>query len=256
MNLGLEGKRFVVGGGSKGLGRAVAQALVEEGARVLLVSRDADALARAAAELGERAEAHAADLSDPAGIDSVVSRVTAEPGGLDGILVNHGGPPGGDALELTDEQWAAAFQLVVGGPIRLLRALVPHLNDGAAVLFITSVSVRQPIQGLDSSNVLRPGVAALAKCLARELAPRVRVNTLAPGRFDTERVRWLDERRAEALGITIEEQQAGAASAIPLGRYGEPIELGRVAAFLLSPAASYVSGVSLQVDGGLVTAVP
>jgi 3-oxoacyl-[acyl-carrier protein] reductase len=256
VNLGLDGRRFVVGGGSKGLGRAVAEALVAEGAQVLLVSRGADALARTAAELGERAEAHAADLSDSAGIDSVVARVAAEPGGLDGILVNHGGPLAGDALDLSDEQWAAAFQLVLGGPIRLLRALLPHLNDGASILFITSVAARQPIPGLDSSNVLRPGVTALAKCLSRELAPRVRVNTLAPGRFDTERVRWLDERSAEAAGIPLEAQQAKAASAIPLGRYGEPIELGRVAAFLLSPAASYLSGVSLQVDGGLVTAVP
>jgi len=252
MNLGLEGKRFVVGGGSKGLGRAVAEVLVAEGAHVLLVARDADALAQAASDLGPRAEPFPADLSNPADIDRLAASVDA----LDGILVNHGGPLAGDALDLSDEQWAAAFQLVLGGPIRLLHAVVPRLNDGASILFITSVAARQPIPGLDSSNVLRPGVTSLAKCLSRELAPRVRVNTLAPGRFDTERVRWLDERSAEAVGITLAEQQAKAASAIPLGRYGEPIELGRVAAFLLSPAASYVSGVSLQVDGGLVTAVP
>ena len=252
MNLGLEGKRFVVGGGSKGLGRAVAEVLVAEGAHVLLVARGTDALAQAVSELGPRAEACPADLSSPADIDRLAASVET----LDGILVNHGGPLAGDALDLSDEQWAAAFQLVLGGPIRLLRALLPHLNDGASILFITSVAARQPIPGLDSSNVLRPGVTALAKCLSRELAPRVRVNTLAPGRFDTERVRWLDERSAEAAGIPLEAQQASAASAIPLGRYGEPIELGRVAAFLLSPAASYVSGVSLQVDGGLVTAVP
>jgi len=250
VNLGLDGKRFVVGGGSKGLGRAVAEVLVAEGAHVLLVARGTDALAQAASELGPRAEPFAADLSKPADIDRLAASVEA----LDGILVNHGGPLAGDALDLSDEQWAAAFQLILGGPIRLLRALVPQLSDGASILFITSVAARQPIPGLDSSNVLRPGVTALAKCLSRELAPRVRVNTLAPGRFDTERVRWLDERSAEAAGVPLKAQQANAASAIPLGRYGDPIELGRVAAFLLSPAASYLTGVALQVDGGLVTA--
>jgi 3-oxoacyl-[acyl-carrier protein] reductase len=252
VNLGLEGRLIVVGGASKGLGRATAQALVEEGARVVCVSRDAEALARTVAELGEQATAFPADLSAPADIDRLASSLES----LDGILVNSGGPPGGDALELTDEQWEASFRLLVGGPIRLLRALVPRLTDGASILFVTSSSVRQPIPKLDSSNVLRPGVAALAKCLARELGPRVRVNTIAPGRFATDRVRSLDEARAAAAGITPDEQVVQMSKTIPLGRYGQPIELGRVAAFLLSPAASYVSGEAVQVDGGYVTAIP
>jgi len=138
----------------------------------------------------------------------------------------------------------------------LLRALVPRMNDRAAILFVTSSSVRQPIPNLDTSNVLRPGVAALAKCLARELGPEIRVNSLAPGRFDTDRVRSLDESRAGAAGITTEQQRGETSHTIPLGRYGEPAELGRVAAFLLSPMASYLSGASVQIDGGMVTAVP
>ena len=140
--------------------------------------------------------------------------------------------------------------------MRLLRALVPHMNDGASVLFITSTSVREPIKDLDSSNVLRPGVAALVKCLAKELGPRVRVNSMAPGRIDTARSRSVDEARAAGFGIPTEEQRRNVSEGIPLGRYGEPAELGRAAAFLLSPAASYITGVSLQVDGGLVSAVP
>jgi 3-oxoacyl-[acyl-carrier protein] reductase len=187
----------------------------------------------------------------------VADAVDAEFGGrLDGLVINAGGPPAGKALELSDEQWLASYQLLIGGPLRLLRALVPKINDGGAILFITSTSVRQQIANLDSSNVLRPGVAALAKALARELAPRIRVNSLAPGRFDTDRIRSLDAGRAKALGISQEEVTAASSKEIPFGRYGEPIELGRFGAFLLSPAASYVSGLAAHVDGAMVTALP
>ena len=250
MILGLEGKSFVVGGASRGLGRAIAGQLVAEGARVLLVSRDADAIQEVAQELGEQASPCVADLSKPSDIDAVAEASTRLDG-LDGILVNAGGPPFGPTLELSD-----AFRILIGGPVRLLRALVPRMNEGASVLFITSSSVRQPIQNLDTSNVLRPGVAALAKCLANELGPSIRVNTLAPGRIDTARSRSLDQSRAQALGVSVEEQRRNVSEGIPLGRYGKPEELGRVAAFLLSPAASYITGVSLQVDGGMVQAIP
>jgi 3-oxoacyl-[acyl-carrier protein] reductase len=252
VNLGLDGKIFVVGGASKGLGRGVAEALLAEGASVLLVSRDP---ASAAAELGDRAIPCSADLETVEGIETVV-RAAKGLGGLDGMLVNSGGPPPGDVLGTEDERWDLAFRLLVGNPIRLIRTLRPELREGSSILFVTSSSVRVPIPGLATSNVLRPGVAALVNLLAVELGPSIRVNSIAPGKIDTARSRSVDERRAAAENVPIEEVRARSSSSIPLGRYGDAAEFGRVAAFLLSPAASYVSGAAIQVDGGYVTATP
>lgn len=154
MKLGIEGKSYIVGGASKGLGRAVAEALVEEGAHVLVVSRDP---AAAAAELGPAAVACAADLETVEGIEAVVAAARGL-GGIDGILVNSGGPPPGDVLGTEDSAWEMAFRLLVGNPIRLVRALRPELRDGASILFVTSSSVRIPIPGLATSNVLRPAI--------------------------------------------------------------------------------------------------
>jgi 3-oxoacyl-[acyl-carrier protein] reductase len=252
MNLELEGKTFVVGGGSKGLGLAVAEVLVEEGAHVLVVSRSPEQAAR---DLGEQAQPCAADLGTVEGIDAVAEAVRGL-GGIDGVLVNSGGPPPGDVLDVADEQWEDAYRLLIGNPIRLIRSLLPELRDPASILFVTSSSARVPITGLDTSNVLRPGAAALVKCLALELAPRVRVNSIVPGRIDTERVRFLDENRAKATGVSPQEQRVLNERTIAMGRYGEPIELGRAAAFLLSPAASYITGAAIQVDGGYIKAVP
>jgi 3-oxoacyl-[acyl-carrier protein] reductase len=257
MDLGLQDKIFVIGGGSKGLGRGVAQALVDEGARVLLVSRDDASLKQAVAELGSAAKTVAADMASPDTAEKVAAAVDREYGGhLDGIVVNAGGPPPGQALDLTDEQWLGSYQLLIGGPLRLLKLLVPKMTDGGAILFITSTSVRQSIGNLDTSNVLRPGVTALSKVLARELAPSIRVNSLAPGRFNTDRIRSLDSGRAKALGVSHEEVTAEASKEIPIGRYGEPIEFGRFGAFLLSPAASYISGLAAHADGAMLTALP
>lgn len=254
MDLGLAGRFFVVGGGARGLGRAVAAELVADGASVLLFGRDSDALSAACAEFGEGASWLDGDMADP----SFPARLRAEIGSraLDGMLLNAGGPPPGDALSLSDEQWRGAYELLIGGPLRLLREISPLFADGSSVVWIGSSSWRQTIPGLDASNAFRPGIAALVKVLSRELAPRVRFVGLAPGRIDTDRVRELDTARAERTGSTLEDERAASEATIPFGRYGTPEEFGRVAAFLLSPAASYVSGSTVQVDGGLITALP
>ena len=174
-----------------------------------------------------------------------------------GVLLNAGGgPPSASALGVSDEQWRDAFDLLVGGPLRLLRGLLPITQEGSSALFVTATSVRQPVPGLAVSNVLRPGVAALVKMLGQELAPAIRVNSLAPGRFDTAYVRRLEQVWAQESGVSEEEQRRTASARIPMGRYGSPQEFGRAATFLLSPAASYITGTSLQIDGGMVSAIP
>jgi 3-oxoacyl-[acyl-carrier protein] reductase len=255
MDLGLNGKRALIGGGSGGLGGAIAEALGAEGTLTGLVGRPGDKLEAAATRLGGLAVP--ADLSTPDGPGEAVAAAVAAFGGLDLLVVNSGGPPPGRFDELDEAAWQTAIDGTLWSAIRLLRAALPHLRAGhdPAILVVLSSSVREPIPGLTTSNLIRPGLAGLIKSVVDEIVP-VRINGLAPGRFATERIAQLDAARAASTNIAVEEIQRRTIERIPLGRYGDPVEFGRVAAFLLSPAASYVSGAIIPVDGGMIRALP
>ena len=247
MDLGLDGKVFVVTGGSRGLGRASAEVLRAEGAQVVLSARTPDAVEEAATALG--CVGVPGDMADAELPGRLVAAALSSYGRLDGALVSVGGPPQGAALSLSDEQWRDAFDSVFLGALRLARAVVDALPpEGGSLAFVLSTSVKAPIGGLAASNGLRPGLGMLAKTMADELGPRgVRVNGLLPGRVDTDRVRSLDGPDP-ATRITHEQ-------GIPLRRYGRPEEFGRIAAFVLSPAASFLTGAMIPVDGGALRAL-
>ena len=262
MDLGLKGKVALVSGASKGLGFAVAKALAAEGANVSISSRDQGAIEGAAkwieSETGSRVIAMAVDVRDKAAIERWVAHSAQTFGGIDALMTNSGGPPAGDAVSFDDAAWQDAAELLLFSTIRMIRATVPHLEKrgGGAILVSTSSSVKEPVPNLGLSTVLRASVSALSKTLALELAgKKIRVNQIIPGRIDTDRVRHLDEVNAKKAGITPEQAKAKAVSAIPWGRYGEPDEFGRVGAFLLSDAASYMTGATVQVDGGQIKSV-
>lgn len=248
MDLGLTDRVYVVTGGARGLGRATAEALVGEGACVVLSGRSQESLDSAVADLGERAVGIVADNAHPDTPARLADAAREHWNRLDGALVSVGGPPPGTVVDTTDEDWTRAFESVFLGGVRLGRELGAALGEGAALAYVLSTSVRSPIGGLATSNGLRPGLAMVAKQLADELGPRgIRVNGLLPGRIDTERVQELDARGGDP-----DAARAANVRQIPLGRYGLPEEFGRVAAFLLSPAASFVSGAMVPVDGGLL----
>lgn len=247
MDLGLSGRVYVLTGASRGLGFATAQCLVADGAKVVLAARGLDRVAAAVGQLGpDNAVGVTADLADPATPQRLVDEARARFGRLDGALLSVGGPPRGTASQITDEQWRESFETVFLGAVRAARTVAAALDPGGAVGLVLSTSTRVPLPDLGISNGLRPGLAGVAKDLSDEHGPRgVRVFSLLPGRILTDRNRELFAATGDAGKARAEAERA-----IPLRRIGEPAEFGRVAAFLLSPAASYLTGLSVPIDGG------
>jgi 3-oxoacyl-[acyl-carrier protein] reductase len=251
MDLQLQDRVYVVTGGARGLGRATVDRLVAEGARVVVSGRSQESLAEAAQTLGDAVVPVVADNADPDTPGRLMDAAEERWGRLDGALISVGGPPKGPVTAIDDDQWTRAFESVFLGAVRLSRELGEALGDGGSLALVLSSSVKAPLPDMAISNGLRPGLAMVAKTLADELGPRgVRVNGLLPGRIATDRVAELDAATGDPRAA-----RAAAISGIPLRRYGEPEEFGRVATFVLSPAASFVSGVMLPVDGGMLRAL-
>ncbi|HET7218259.1 MAG TPA: SDR family oxidoreductase [Vicinamibacterales bacterium] len=259
MDFGLKGKVAMVAGASRGLGFAVAQALAAEGAIVSMASRDEAGICAAAKRLGcSQVLATPVDVRSAEAIQRWTKATEDKFGGIDLLFANSGGPPAGAVMSFDDAAWQNAVELLLFSTLRMVRCAVPSMEarGGGAILVSTSASVKEPIQNLGLSTVLRASVSALSKTLAIELAPaRIRVNQIVPGRIDTDRVRQLDEINSRKQGVSADQIKAKSIAGIPAGRYGQPEEFGRVAAFLLSGAASYMTGATVQVDGGLIRSV-
>jgi 3-oxoacyl-[acyl-carrier protein] reductase len=248
MDLDLTDRVYLLTGAGRGLGRATADCLVAEGARVVLSGRSEETLREAAQALGDAAVTVVADNADPTTPGRLLAAAHERWGRVDGALVSVGGPPKGPVTGISDAQWSSAFESVFLGAVRLCRELGPALPRGGSLALVLSSSVRSPLPDMAISNGLRPGLAMVAKTLADELGPvGVRVNALLPGRIGTDRVQELDDATGDP-----ERARASAIRGIPLRRYGDPEEFGRVATFLLSPAASFVSGSMVPVDGGML----
>ncbi|HEX9405726.1 MAG TPA: SDR family oxidoreductase [Vicinamibacterales bacterium] len=262
MDYGLKGRRALVLAASRGLGFASAHALAREGCDLVVCSRDrarieaaADALRR---DSGVQVRAVAADVSAATEAGMLVQTTVAQLGGLDIVVHNAGGPPAGEFLTTTDEQWQKAFEQNLLSFVRIVNAAVPEMKRGGRgrIITIASSSIKQPIPNLVLSNALRAGVWGLAKTIARELAPLgILVNVIAPGRIQTERVDEIDEATARRYGRSVEDVKREAAATVPLGRIGQPEELGNLVAFLASDLASYITGQAIFVDGGAGTAL-
>lgn len=260
MDLGLKNKVALVAASSKGLGYGTARALAHEGARVSMCSRTALDITAAATKLAQENNTETlgivCDMTKADSIQAWVDQTVAHWGKIDAVLINAGGPPGGLLKNFTDEQWQAAFELTLMSAVRTVRSVLPHMNPGGAILTVTSSSIKEPIERLGLSTVMRSGVAGLVKTLADELASDgIRLNNLIPGRIATDRVAQLDEATAKRLGISFDEARAQSVARIPLRRLGTIDDFGTAAAFLLSPAASYITGATLRVDGGQMRSI-
>jgi 3-oxoacyl-[acyl-carrier protein] reductase len=247
MDLGLQGRVFVVTGGSRGLGFATVRALVQDGAHVVVSGRNGATLRAVVDEFGSsHVLGVTADNGDSDTPPRLIAAARARWNRLDGGLISVGGPPAGRPTEITDDGWRNSFETVFLGAARMARHLAAQADPGSAIGLVLSTSVRSPLPDLALSNALRPALAMFAKDLADEVGPRdIRVVGLMPGRIDTERVRELDAAQGDPETV-----KSRRAATIPLRRYGRPEEFGAVAAFALSPAASYLSGTLIAVDGG------
>jgi 3-oxoacyl-[acyl-carrier protein] reductase len=260
MDLGLKGKKALITGASRGIGYAIALELAKEGAEIAINSRREEALMAAAAAIQEAIRGGTSvatvvgDVAQPGVAAKVVRDAAQSLGGLDLLVTNTGGPRSGEFEEITEEEWGQAANALLMSHVRLVRAALPYLkkSPAAAVVTITSYSVKQPIPRLVLSNSVRAATAALTKTLALELGSAgIRFNSILPGWTATKRVEELMKARAEAKGTNVEEEIAAQSRAIPLGRMARPEEIAKATVFLLSPAASYITGVLLNVDGGV-----
>lgn len=252
----------MVAASSKGLGFGIAQELAGNGATVCIASRTKSEVDAAAEKLrketGATIHSSVADVAGAKSIQNWISEVTNAFERVDGLAVNAGGPPPGNFDDFEDKDWEAAFNLTLMSAVRLIRGVLPTMRTrgGGSILTITSLSVKEPVDRLLLSNVFRSGVTSLVKSLSNELAAdNIRVNNLFPGRIDTDRVKSLDKNLAEKSGISPKEMKSKIEASIPMGRYGTIEEFGKAGAFLLSPAASYITGASLAVDGGIIKTV-
>lgn len=259
MDLGLRGKAAAVMAGSEGIGLACARALAREGADVAICARREDVLRSSAKALADETGAHVhpivADLAQARDVERFVNAASADMRGLDVLVVNAGGPPAGYFEDITEEQWRTTYELTLMSTVRAVRAALPHFRaeGGGSVVAIQSTSVKNPIDNLVLSNAVRSAVIGLFKTLAGQYAKEnVRFNVVLPGAIATERQTELSQHKADSEGVTLDEVLAKRARSIPLGRLGEPLEVGEVVAWLASERASYVTGTVLQVDGGMV----
>ena len=262
MDLAVKDKVYMIAGASRGLGYGIAEALAQDGAKVSIASRVESAIHAAGekmrSETGAEVLSCVCDVTSPESIAQWREQTVAEFGGIDGLLVNAGGPPPGTFDKFSDDDWQMSFELTLLSAVRLIRAVLPDLRSrgGGSILTLTSSSVKEPIDYLLLSNVMRSGVTSLAKSLSQQFAgENIRVNNIVPGLIETDRINGLATVQAEAAGISLEEQKHVMQMPIPMGRFGQPEEFGKAGAFLLSPASSYITGSTLIVDGGTMKTV-
>ncbi len=253
MDLGIRGKTFAVGGASGGLGKAIAECLVAEGATVVGIARSRDKLDALAVKHGNQFIAHPADLSDGTDVRKLVNLL--EELAVNGCVFNSGGPPPGTVDQLKLEEWDTSYRSTLRWKIQLTKGLLPTLRrqGKGSLLFIESVSIKQPIDNLVLSNAFRAAVAGFVKTLTREEGPNgITANILAPGYHATDRITTVLAKAANLQGLSKSEVEKNFLSEVPLGKLGDPADFAKMAAFLLSPAACFITGQTICVDGGMI----